>query len=142
MGPVIALDSMVFIHLFELSPHFSPPAEAILTQIETGRYQGITSITSLIETLSLPKLENEPHSQFEITRFFEETNHLTVYPVTPDIAFKTAALRRQHPKLRTPDTTQLATAIVNHASTFITNDKKLLKLTVPGLKIQPLGLIS
>lgn len=140
MGSIVALDSMIFIYLFETDSRFIGIVDNIFSQIESGQTPGITSIISFTETLSSSRLTNKPQLTSEITRFFYEAKNLTVYPVDFTVAEKAASLRRRYPHLHTPNALQLATAQVYSAANFITYDKKLLGLKIPGLKIQPLGL--
>jgi len=60
------------------------------------------------------------------------THGLTVQAVTSAIAEEAARLRAAH-AFRTPDAIQLATALAAGASSFLTNDAKLVR--VPGLHV-------
>lgn len=131
----IALDSMVFIYIFEQSTLYYPQAEEILTSVEKGTYEGVTSIISVTEALSVKKLHTNRMAQNEILRFFHEVPHLAVLPVAWEIAQSAAELRRMYSSLRTPDAIQLATAVEAKADVFITNDQKLLHLSKPPVPI-------
>ena len=136
MGKTVALDSMIFIYLFEADQRYITYVEKLFRQIESGKISACTSIISVIETLSAPKFKADKDTLIELTRFFQETPGLTVLPVSWEIAEKAAMLRRQNIYLRTPDALQLATALVQNATTFVTNDLQLKKLKVPGIAIK------
>lgn len=133
----IALDSMVFIYIFEHSALYFPQAEEILISIEKGMYEGVTSMISVAESLSAKKLHTNTFAQDEILRFFHEVPHLAVLPVAWEIAQTAANLRRTYPSLGTPDAIQLATTVEAKADVFITNDKNLLRLSK-----QPIPIVS
>jgi len=119
MGEKIALDSMIFIYLFEADSRYIQIVESLFEQVEQGEKQAITSTISVIETLSPWKYEHDSEKRIEITRFFEEMHGLVVYPVSWEISLEAAVLRRAYPSLRTPDAIQLATALIYQASYFI-----------------------
>lgn len=134
----IALDSMVFIYHFEQVEAYFPKTHQILSQAQSGKTKIITSIISVLESLSAPKYLNLPHVVDEITLFFKEAPYISVLDVNPEIALEAAKLRRENKSLRTPDSIQIATALVHHAETFITNDDRLKNLSFPSLKILPI----
>lgn len=139
MGQVIFLDSMVFIYLFEEDQRFISQVRPIFKSIESSQFIGITSLMSLIETLSPSKYTTDHLTQNEITRFFQETPNLSIFPIDVQISLEAARLRRENTSLKTPDAIQLATALVHQAGTFITGDSKLKNLHLPNLKISILG---
>jgi predicted nucleic acid-binding protein len=55
---------------------------------------------------------------------FRNFPHLSVVPVTDDIAERAAFLRASQ-NLKTPDALQLATALLSGANFFLTNDQSL-----------------
>lgn len=134
----VALDSMVFIYVFERDRIFFRDAFSLIDSIEKGSIDGLTSLVSIIEALSSLKLEHASEARTEIIQFFDETAHLTVFPVDRREGETAAALRRQYPSLYTPDAIQLATALVHQADVFVTNDAQLLKLKHPPLPIRSL----
>lgn len=133
---VIALDSMVFIYFLDASqPELHQAGKQLINKLLDGSFSGITSAISVTETLSDTKLKEDIERIENYTLFFYSTPNLTVYPVTIQIALEAARLRRENKYLRTPDSIQLATALVHQADVFITNDTKLQKLRFPNLKI-------
>ncbi len=139
MTKKVALDSMCFIYHFEQTlPYFSH-IETIFSQSQSGKSEIITSIISVLETLSAPKYLTRPEVVGEINLFFLETGYITVFDINWEIAQEAASLRREFKFLRAPDSIQLATATIYKAQMFVTNDKILANLKIPGLKINSLS---
>lgn len=135
MEPIVFLDSMIFIYWFDQDERFFSQIKPWFTKIESGLIRSITSIISVTEVLSIQKLQ-ELSSKFNVFKqFFLNTEGLTVFDINWEIGIEAARLRRTYSALKTPDSLQLATALVHQASIFITNDKQLTKLNIPNLKI-------
>jgi len=134
-GSKVALDSMIFIYLFEEDERFLRPVESIFEKVELGKITAITSVISLIETLSAPKLKDIPEKTQVFSRFFYETPNLTTLEVNKEIALEASRLRREKEFLRTPDSIQIATATNQSADFFVTNDFRLKNLVDINLKI-------
>jgi len=60
--------------------------------------------------------------------FFQNTPELSVFQIDWPIAQRTAHLRAKY-AFTTPDVIQIATALVNGAEVFITNDRRLSTVT-------------
>lgn len=130
---------MFFIYHFDkVEPYFTSTTK-IFTQAQQGKYEILTSVISLLEALSPSVYTNSPEIINEIDIYFNEAPYLQVVEVTKDISREAAKLRRENRFLRTPDSIQLATALVEHADIFITNDIQIGNLKIPGLKISSLS---
>ena len=138
MRSKLALDSMVFIYHFERTEPYFSRVEKILSSARDGENELITSIISVIETLSAPKYLHLAEVVDEIDLFFREADNIKVFELNGEIAFEAARLRRENKNLRTPDSIQLATALVGGAEVFITHDRGLQKMKVDKLKIRSL----
>lgn len=134
-GTKVLLDSMLFIYLFEGDPRFTDTVTPLFDRIESGSLTAITSIITPLEVLSAPALETKQDKIDIITQFFRQLSHLTVYPLTWNIMEEAARLRRNYHSLKTPDSIQLATCITNQVKYFITNDKRLSRLSHPSITI-------
>ena len=135
---IVALDTMIFIYLFELRSQYLPQIQLLFDRIERKELQAVTSFISPLEVFSSPAFEAVPDKLMLYTRFFQKTPNLTVVPFDWEVALQAAELRRKYKPLKTPDAVQIATAIVAQADMFITNDDRLTHLTLP-LKIALLG---
>ncbi len=136
--PIFAADSMVFIYFFDQNKDFIDASERILKHAERGGSTVVTSIISLTESLSPLKYRDDEGARSTIINFFYLTPNIHIIDATREVALEAARLRREYTYLRTPDAIQLATAITAHADTFITNDARLTKLSLPGLTIRTL----
>lgn len=134
----VLLDSMLFIYLFENDPRFADSIIPLFNRIETGSLKAITSIIAPLEVLSSPMIEEHQEKINIFAQFFQQTPHLSVHPLTWDIMEEAARIRRQFQSLKTPDSIQLATGIIKQANYFITNDKRLPRLSHPSITIVPL----
>lgn len=130
----VSLDSMIFIYLFEEDNRYIKKVKILFENIESGLLRAVTSIITPLEVLSAPKLEKHPDKQSAFSRFFQKTPNLTIQDVSWEIMEKAASIRRKNPRLRAPDSLQIATAIISGSKVFITNDKKLINVRTVSLK--------
>lgn len=134
----VAVDTMVFIYLFDKDPRFYPAVSALFESAEKGACTLITSTISIVESLSLKRLEEKSHIIDEIGQFFRECVGLRVYSVDGLVAEEAARIRRNFPVLRTPDALQLAVGLLHEADAFMTHDEKILRLpSFPLKRISP-----
>jgi len=92
----------------------------------------VTSTVTLVEVLVLPLRQGNTILAQEYREILLNQESLTVVELTPDIAETAAQLRASY-NLRSPDSIQMATAIREGASFFLTNDVRLPSL--PGLTV-------
>ena len=126
---------MIFVYLFEGDKRFIKKIKPLFENIENGRLKAVTSIISPLEVFSAPKLEKVPEKRTAFRRFFQKAPNLFVSPLSWEVMDKAAEMRRRHFSLRTPDSIQLATAEVTKSPLFLTNDRKLKKLSIKNLTI-------
>lgn len=138
---LLALDSMVFIYLIEQTEPYFSLCKKIAFLGESGEAKIISSVIVILECLSPAKYVSHPEIQTEILSFFENAPGLTIFSVDKNVCLEASRLRRENPGLKTPDSIQLATALINKADIFITNDDKLAKLKLP-VRIQVLSQIK
>jgi len=120
-----AVDTSVFIYLFEARPPRGPKAVQLFDAMASSTV--VTSIITPIEVLTHCKREGQTELEKQYVRFFLATGNLVVMPVDWEIAERAAEIRARH-RLRTPDAIQAATAIVAGAKVFLTNDRRLAKV--------------
>lgn len=97
-----------------------------------GEFRVVTSVVTLLEVLVYPlRLGNTRLAQ-QYRDILLSSENITIVSVSEDIAEVAAQLRAVH-NLRTPDAIQMATAINQAASFFLTNDARLPSL--PGLEV-------
>ena len=119
----VALDSNIFIYNLEQNSDYIKYTDDIFSRLISKKLRGITSIISLTEILSFPATENV---EGKIIESFLDTPNLKVFDVNLFIATEAARIRREY-GFRLPDSIQLATAKLNKAQAFISNDERLKK---------------
>jgi predicted nucleic acid-binding protein len=127
---VIGFDSNVFIYILENNPDFFTAASRALKQTIDSHKTICVSVLAITEILS--------GTNNKVALDILRAPGIVVHDLTKHIAAAGGALRFASPSLKTPDAIHIATALTCGASSFVTNDKKLLKLNV-GIEIVPLG---
>jgi predicted nucleic acid-binding protein len=123
----VALDTAALIYYVETHSTYCSLVEPVIKAIDRAEVIGITSTVTLLEVLVLPLREED----FSLAREYRSIllhSNLRLISLTHDIAEKAAEIRARH-NLRTPDSVQVATAILNSADLLIANDKKWKKIT-------------
>ena len=94
--------------------------------IENSQIHGLTpfSTITLAECLVQPFRAKALELAARYKILFRDFPHLSVIPVTEEIAEKAAWLRAQY-QLKTPDAIQMATAFESGCHGFLTNDEDL-----------------
>lgn len=121
---VIALDTNLYIYVFEQHPEFGEKAKMLLEQIENGLVNGIASSISLTEILIKPIREGNLTLEKQYKLLFSHFPNLTILPIDNVVAERAAYLRGKY-NIKTPDALIVATALLANADLFITNDQRL-----------------
>ncbi|MGZ6269983.1 MAG: type II toxin-antitoxin system VapC family toxin [Candidatus Limnocylindrales bacterium] len=120
----LALDSNVFIYLFEGSGHEADRAAELADAIGAGLVEGSLSALGLAEILAEPARQGAAQLleryEAELTSF----EHLTLAPVDVVVA-RDAALLRVTGELSLADAIHLASARRVGATAFVTNDRRI-----------------
>lgn len=123
----VGLDTSIFIYHFEGNPYYQPITSGILEAVETGKYQGVTSVLTLLEITTQPwRLDNQAAARKYEALLINFPN-LHFFDIDRSAARLAAQLRGQF-RLQTPDALQVAVAIQHGAEVFLTNDKRLEKI--------------
>ena len=131
-GKKIALDAMIFIYAFEGHSAYLPLLQPFFREVEKGRIATVTSTITLAECLVRPLRAKAIELAARYKTLFHDFPHLSVIPVTEEIAEAAAWLRAKH-QMKTPDAIQLATAFMSESHFFLTNDEDLPQ--VEGIRI-------
>jgi predicted nucleic acid-binding protein len=127
-GKIVALDTTPLIYFIEEHPTYSKVVEPFFQAVEHGDITVVTSIVTLLEALVHPiKNANEELAQ-KYRELLFNSEGLTTITLSQEIAEEAARLRAFH-NIRTPDSIQMATAIIGGASFFLTNDMRLPSLS-------------
>ncbi len=128
----VALDTNCFIYYFE-SDYMAEKLIPLFEAIEAGFVKGLTSVLTISEILVKPMSMGLDEVCDEYVALLSTYPNLNIIPFNIDIAIRTAAVRAGY-NIKTPDAIQVASAIEEGASLFITNDLKLPE-TIGKLKI-------
>ena len=123
----IGLDTSVFIYHIEDHPRYRGLTLEVLDSVEDGRRSGVTSVVTLMELTVYPWREGRPAVAREYEALLVHFPNLLVADVTRDVARLAARLRARY-RVRPADALQLATALQNGASAFVTNDRRIARL--------------
>lgn len=123
----VAVDTCVFIYVFEQEPHFGPLCKFIFSQLSKNKIQLITSSVTLTEVLVQPMKKKDWKTVNFYEDLFATLPHFSLVPIDSSVA-KLAALIRSTDGFRLPDAYQLAAACKEKADVFVTNDQDLKKL--------------
>ena len=135
----VGLDTMIFIYAFEEHPAYLPLLKPFFSVLEKGEIEAVTSTISITECLIQPYRKKDIALAARYMILFRNFPHLSVIPVTDDIAER-AAFLRAHYNLKTPDAIQVATALISGSRAFLTNDENL--ASVKGIDILVLDQLS
>ena len=124
---ILGLDTSVFIYHVEAHPRYLPLTHEVLTGVQTGNWEAVTSVITLMELTVHPWRLNLASVALEYEELLIHFPHLVVADVTREVARQAAQLRA-HQRIRPADALQVATALVHGATAFVTNDKSLRRL--------------
>lgn len=131
-GKVVGLDTAPLIYFMEQNPNYLEMMRVFFRAFDRGDFRMVTSTVTLVEVLVHPLRQGNTILAQEYREILLNQESLTVVELTPDIAETAAQLRASY-NLRSPDAIQMATAICEGASFFLTNDARLPSL--PGLTV-------
>jgi len=120
---IIAVDTTIFIYHFEENPSYVGLTTQVLERIQSGKSRGIASELTLHEILVRPLKLEHPDVADEYELLLSNFPNLALSPITRPILLRSADLRATH-GFRAPDAIIIATALINHATLLVTNDKK------------------
>ena len=131
-GKVIGLDSTPLIYFIEESPAYLETVRPFFEALDRAECSAVTSVVTLLEVLVHPLRHNDQKLAEHYRDILLNSEGLTTVLLSQEIAEKAAQLRAAS-NLRTPDAIQIATALHEGASFFLTNDTRL--PSIPGLTI-------
>lgn len=123
-GKVVFFDTAPLIYFMEKNTRYSDVIKPVITLIDSGQANGLTSTITLLEVLVLPLREGNKKLAEKYKAILLSSNGLETCEITNAISEKAAGLRAKY-GTKTPDSIQLATAIVRKADYFLTNDLEL-----------------
>ena len=130
-GPV-GLDTVVFIYFMEEHPDYVPLVDPMFLALDRGLRMGVTSGVTLLECLVVPYRSGDVDLAARYEVQLTRSRGLRLVDIDRPL-LRAAAQLRATLGIRTPDALQVAAALRERATAFVTNDRKL--PSVPGLRI-------
>jgi len=124
---IIGLDTSIFIYHFEAHPKYLPLTQVILNQVQTGQCLGIASTLTIMELTVQPWRINRADIARQYEVLLINFPNLKLSDITREVARRAAQLRAGY-NLRPADALQVAAAMVEGASLWVSNDKQLKRL--------------
>ena len=129
---LVCWDSMMFIYWLEWHPHFGPSVDSIHKRMAHRGDQLCTSVFTVGEVLTGAYKGGSSEKARQLAAFFS-SGVVRILPFEFEAAERYAHIRATH-SVSPADAIQLATASVGQVDLYITNDKKLKKLVIDGIK--------
>jgi predicted nucleic acid-binding protein len=124
----VGLDTSIFIYHLEAHARCEPLAWEVLDAVQAGRLQAVTSTVTVMELAVHPWRVGRPAVARAYEALLAHLPNLAVADVTRDVARRAAKLRARH-GIRPAGALHVATALVNGATGFVTNDGRLARLS-------------
>jgi predicted nucleic acid-binding protein len=123
----IGLDTSVFIYHLEAHPRYQPLTQELLADVQAGRQTAVTSVITVMELTVRPWQLGRSAVAREYEALLVHFPNLVLADVTRAVARRAAQLRARY-NVRPADALQTATALLNGATAFVTNDRNLARL--------------
>ena len=130
---IVGLDTSVFIYHLEAHPRYQPLTQELLADVQAGRQTAVTSVITVMELTVRPWQLGRSAVAREYEALLVHFPNLVLADVTRAVARRAAQLRARY-NVRPADALQAATALLDGATAFVTNDRKLTRLA-PELDI-------
>jgi predicted nucleic acid-binding protein len=125
---MIGVDTSPFIYFVEEHPRYFAATTELFDAIDRHVVAAVTSMVTMLEVLVRPLREGRIDLVDAIYAVAPRHPHIDWMPLSLPIAQRGAQLRAQY-NMRTPDAIQVATALHAGASGFVTNDRRLSRVT-------------
>jgi predicted nucleic acid-binding protein len=130
-GPV-GLDTVVFIYFMEEHHRFLSVVAPVFSAVASARLRAITSGITLLETLVIPYRSGNSALAARYEALLTRSRGIRFVDLDRRLLRSAAHLRALF-SVRTPDALQLAAALGNGCTVFLTSDRSLPR--IPGLQI-------
>ena len=127
-GQTVGLDTSPLLYFIGGHPSYLGLVRAFFQAVDQGELTTVTSVITLAEVLVYPLRMGYTELVWRYRDVLLHSSGVATLPVSPHVAEEAAQLRADY-GLRTPDAIQIATAISVGARTFLTNDKRLAKVS-------------
>lgn len=134
-GPV-ALDTAAFIYFIEAHPLYLPVLLPVFTAANEEHLTIVTSAVTLLEVLVVPYGAGNLPLADRYEALLNRSRGVRLREID-NALLRAAAQLRATANVRTPDALQLAAALAEGCTAFVTHDRRLPSL--PGLRILQVG---
>jgi len=124
-------DTMLFAYLLEANPDYGPRTREIYSRMKQRGDTLLTSVFTTGEVLSGPYKRGDVPTASAIRNLMRQPR-VELLPFNLETANRYAEIRAAH-RVAPADAIHLATAAVAGVNLFLTNDRVLPKLVVPGI---------
>ena len=124
-------DTMLFVYWMEGHPEHARRVHEIHTNMGRRRDVLCTSAFAVGELLVKPKKLKKTDLMSAMREYFQSTA-IEVLPFDAETAEIYSGIRAEH-NISAPDAIHLASAVRTRADLFLTNDRRLCRLTIPGI---------
>jgi predicted nucleic acid-binding protein len=124
---VVGLDTSIFIYHLEGNPTYAPLTKIVFENMESGKFQGITSTITLMELTVLPWRMGHENVAREYEALLVNFPNLSILDIDRNVARLAAKLRVDF-NVSPADALQVAASLQAGAKAFLTNDKRLTSL--------------
>lgn len=125
-------DTMLFIYWLEAHPQNGPLVQQIHRKMAQRGAQLCTGVFTVGEVLAAPYKLGKADAIRQLSEYFRGCG-VKLLPFDLDAAERYAEIRGKH-NVSPADAVHLATASVTQVDLYLTNDKKLKNLSIPGIK--------
>lgn len=122
VGKKVYVDTNILIYLFEGFPEYSHLIQEIADCVDNGEITLFTGEITIAEIMVMPFKKDDKNLIRLYTEALKNEDFITLIPTTQKIYLKTAFLRAVFPRMKTPDSIHVASAIEGNTDIFITND--------------------
>jgi predicted nucleic acid-binding protein len=124
-------DTMLFVYLIEGNPEFSDRVQAIHQKIVERNDTISTSVFTVGEVLAGPCKRGDTALVASIQKAFRNPRY-EIQPFNLEMAERYAQIRGSY-RVGAADAIHLATAAQSRVNLFLTNDRRLSNLVIPGI---------
>ncbi len=121
-GKRVYVDSNILIYLFEGFPEYHHLIQELAVCIDNGETLLFTGEITIAELMVMPFKKNDSSLIKQYTKALNDSDFINLIATTQKVYLKTAFLRATFPKMKTPDSIHVASAIEGKVDVFITND--------------------
>lgn len=126
-GRLVGVDTSPFIYFIERTPRYIDAVRAFFRAVDEGRVAAVTSSATLLEVLVQPLRQGDAALALAYRETLLDGRGLSVRDLTVSVAEEAARLRAGY-NVGFADAIQLATALLERASLFLTNDRRLARV--------------